>query len=185
MADLKPAPDLAAFAPILARGLYAAGRPEAAGAWLSLAKSDPASAKAAAALWPLARLARPGTQASPPELLASWLAATDGNERRTSLALELLQAVGEPIPAAALLPMTTGAAAAPGPKPALKAMLRNAAEGVHLGETVLLVLTGLGETGLDSIDADALNRVVVALRMVGLDREARDLAAEAVLANGM
>ena len=61
----------------------------------------------------------------------------------------------------------------------------SAGDGLRLGETVLLTLVILGETGLDKIDADTLNRVVVALRLVGLDREARELAIEAALANGV
>ncbi|MBI3445992.1 MAG: antifreeze protein [Magnetospirillum sp.] len=185
VAEIRPAPELAAFAPILARGLYAAGRPETALAWTSLAKADPASAKAAAALWPLARLARPGSDHSPPEFLASWLAAAEGSERRAVMGLEVLQAVGESVPAADWLPLAMGTAGTPGPRPALKAMLRNAAEGVRLGEAVLLSLLALAEVGLDSADPDTVNRVMVALRMVGLDREARDLGTEAALANGL
>ena len=47
------------------------------------------------------------------------------------------------------------------------------------------VVVALGETGLDKADPDTLNRVVVFLRMVGLEREARGLAMEAALANGV
>jgi hypothetical protein len=43
----------------------------------------------------------------------------------------------------------------------------------------------LGETALDKADPDTLNRVVVFLRQVGLEREARDLAVEVALANGV
>ncbi len=191
IAEIRPAADLAAFAPPLARALYAAGRPEAAGNWLALAKSDPVTAKAAADAWPLARLGRLGNaEASPAEAFAAWRTArelpADQAERRAAVVLDLLQAVGDKVPAAEWLAMPSGPArpAAVSAGPALKAMLRAAAESLRVGETVLLALVALGETGLDKADADTLNRVVTFLRVVGLDREARELAVEAALANG-
>ena len=192
MAELKPTPDLAPFAPILARAFHAAGRPETANAWMALAKSNPATAKSADDLWLLARLGRNGAgDAAPAEAYATWLGArelpADQAERRAGMALEMLQAVGEKVPDVQWLAVPQGPAApaATGPKPALKAMLRSAAEGLRVGETLLLALVALGETGLDKADPDTLNRVVVFLRMVGLDREARELAVEAALANGV
>lgn len=182
--ELKPAPEMAAAAPALARALYAAGRPEAAGNWLALAKSDPAAAKAAAGLWPLARIARVGLDSSPPESFAGWLEAAGANERRVVTTLAMLQAVGETVPASAWLPHVGGTAAGTGPKPALKAMLRTAAEGAKRAETALLAAAALGEGGLDAVDPDLLNRVVVFLRQAGFEKDARDLAIEAVLASG-
>ncbi|MDO8607757.1 MAG: antifreeze protein [Phaeospirillum sp.] len=191
MAELKAAPELAPFSPMLARALHAAGRPETANAWMALAKSNPATARAADDLWPLTRLSRGGAgESASPETYAAWLSArelpADQAERRAVMALELLQAVGEKVPNAQWLatpPSST--AAAPGPKPALKAMLRNAAEGSRTGETLLLALVALGETGLDKADPDTLNRIVTYLRLIGLEREARELAVEAALANGV
>jgi hypothetical protein len=192
MAELKAAPELAPFAPMLARAFHAAGRPEAANAWMALAKSDPATAKAADDLWPLTRLSRGGAgEPGSPETYAAWLSArelpADQAERRAVLALEMLQAVGEKVPTAEWLAVPQGPSpvATPGPKPALKAMLRTAAEGLRTGETVLLALVILGETGMDKADPDTLNRVVAFLRMIGLEREARELAVEAALANGV
>lgn len=185
IAELKPAPDLVTTSPMLARALYAAGRPEAAGHWLTLAKSDPAAAKLAAGLWPLARLARVGLDPSPADAFAAWFETTQLNERRAVVTMAVLQAVGESIPASAWLAHATGGTAtASGAKPALKALLRGAAEGARRAETVLLVAATLGAAGLDSVDPDTLNRVVVFLRQAGFEREARDLAIEAVLANG-
>lgn len=192
IADLRSNPDLAPFSPVLARALYAAGRPETAGTWVALAKSDPLTAKAGEDLWVLARLNRMGdTAATPVETYNAWLSARDMTaeqaERRALVAFDLLQAVGEKVPNAEWLAVPHGAhpVLASGARPALKAMLRSAAEGVRLGETVLLALAVLGEAGLDKADPDTLNRVVAFLRMVGLDREARDLAVEAALANGV
>ena len=83
------------------------------------------------------------------------------------------------------LAVPPGSAAAVAPKPAIKAMLRSAAESLHQGEAILLALVALGETSLDKADPDTLNRVVVFLRMIGLEHEARDLAVEVALANGV
>lgn len=184
IAELKPAPDLVTASPMLARALYAAGRPEAAGHWLTLAKTDPAAAKLAAGLWPLARLGRVGLDTSPADSFAGWLESSRLNERRTVVTLAMLQAVGEVVPASAWLTHATGTATTPGPKPAVKALLRAAGEGTRRAETVLLSAVALGEAGLDSVDADTLNRVVVFLRQAGFERDARDLTIEAVLANG-
>lgn len=184
IAELKPAPDLAAAAPMLARALYAVGRPEAAGHWLALAKTDPAAAKLAAGLWPLARIARVGLDPSPADSFGVWLDGAQMNERRTVVTLSMLQAVGESIPASAWVAHAAGSVSGPSPKPALKALLRAAAEGARRGEMVLLSVAALGEGGLESADPDTLNRVVVFLRQAGFEREARELAIEAVLANG-
>lgn len=192
IADLKPAPELAPVAGILARALHAAGRPETAAPWVALAKADPAHAKSADALWPLSRLHRPALsgEAGSSTQYAAWRAARelppDQAERRALVALDLLQAVGEKVPQTEWLSLSPVPAATPAqPRPAVKAMLRAAAEGLRLGETVLLSLVALGETGLDKADPDSLNRVIAALRLVGLEKEARELAVEAALANGI
>ena len=91
IAELRPAPELVASAPMLARALYAVGRPEAAGNWLSLAKSDPAAAKLAAELWPLARIARVGLDPSPADAFAAWAESAQSNERRAVITMSMLQ----------------------------------------------------------------------------------------------
>jgi hypothetical protein len=192
MVEIKPAAELAGFAPVAARALYAAGRADMAANWLAVAAANADTAKDAAALWPLARLSTGrDDKPTPPSVIEAWRTAKDlppdQAERRAAVGLALVSAVGEPVPAAQWLSLLDGPllAVAPGPRPALKAMLRSATEGLHVGETVLLSLAALGETGLDKADPDTLNRVVVALRQVGLDHEARDLAVEAALANGI
>jgi hypothetical protein len=192
IAAVMPAPDLAGFAPLAARALYAAGKPDAAAHWLDIAKANPDTAKAAADLWPLARLYDPvEDRQTPPAVIAGWRAARElpagQAERRAAVAFALVSAVGENIPASEWLSLLDGplSAVAPSPRPALKAMLRSAVEGLHLGETVLLTLVALGDTGLDRVDPDTLNRAIAALRQVGLEREARELAVEAALVNGV
>jgi hypothetical protein len=187
IADLAPTPDLASSAPPLARALIAAGRAETAGGWLAIAKSDPEAAKAAKPVALLARLARPSSDPAPIELPPADGLAADAASRRAEVLLSLLSGVGEKVPPALWLASLRDPAVAPAlvPRPALRAMARAAAEDVRTGETVLLTLVGLGDSGLDRADPEMLNRAVTHLRMVGLEREARALAVEAALANGL
>ena len=63
--------------------------------------------------------------------------------------------------------------------------LRVAAEDLRLGETVMLALASLGDPGPAHADPTELFRVVGALRLIGLDADARALAVEAAIANGV
>ena len=69
--------------------------------------------------------------------------------------------------------------------PALWHSLRAAAADKRLGETVLLVLVALGQRDLAQASPLTLSAVIVALRQVGLDAEARALAVEAAIAAGV
>jgi hypothetical protein len=183
----------AGFAPLAARALYAAGQPEAALRWLTAARANSETAKEAAALWPLARF-NDTNEDKPPAAaeIAAWREGrtppADQAERRGALGLGLLAALGDHVPAAEwllTLPSTVAGPGGPQPRPALKAMLRLATEGLQLGETVLLTLVALGDGGLDKADPDTILRAVSGLRLLGLDKEARALAVEAALANGV
>ena len=55
----------------------------------------------------------------------------------------------------------------------------------RLGETVLLSLLALGESGPGDADPVVLSRVLSSLRNIGLEAEARALAVEAALAAGL
>jgi hypothetical protein len=63
--------------------------------------------------------------------------------------------------------------------------LERASEMRRLGETVLLGLLVLGESGTAESHPLALNAVLRALREVGLERDARALAIEAAIAKGV
>lgn len=187
IADLAPTPDLAVSAPPLARALIAAGRNDLAGGWLAVARTDPEAAKAAKPVALLARLAGASADPAPIELPPADGLAADAASRRAEVLLSLLSGVGEKVPPALWLASLRDPAIAPAlvPRPALRVMARAAAEDVRIGETVLLTLVGLGDGGLDRADPEMLNRAVTHLRMVGLEREARALAVEAALANGL
>jgi hypothetical protein len=185
IADLEALPELNQAAAILARALYAAGRTETADKWLALARTDPATAKVAAGLWPLARISRVGLDPSPADSFAAWLAAAQGNERRIVVTMSMLQAIGEPVPASAWLAHASGDnSAAAAARPALMALLRAAAEGGRKAEVVMLSAAIIGEGNLANADPDTIGRLVTFLRQAGFEREARDLAIETVLANG-
>ena len=69
----------------------------------------------------------------------------------------------------------------PGPRQ----RLQQAALAGRAGETVLLILREFGGRDLASLDVPALALAVGALNRVGYAREARALAIEALVANGI
>lgn len=203
IAALKPTPELASFAIVAARALYATQRSEAATAWVSLARGgDPSVAGAAAGLWPLARLAAADVpQTVPAGTLAAWRKARGDlppaiAQRRLLICYGLLNALGDKIPADDWLALYDAPMPAPGPAaapPAGNAALRGAlwqglrvaTEDLRLGETVMFALATLGDAGLGQADPIDLYRVVAALHLIGLDADARALAVEAAIANGL
>lgn len=185
----RPEPALLTVAPAFARAHLALGHAEAT-QWLDLARTDPAAAKAVARLWPLAavRAAAPGEAISVAGL-AAWRDTLAGlppevTARRAAVVLGALAALGAKIPEAAWLDVLD-MPASNGPNPALFALLQNAALEGRLGTTVLAALAGLGEQGLDKADSIALSEAISGLAVVGLGDDARKLAVEAMLANGV
>lgn len=187
--QIRPEPSQITVATSLARAELALGRADAA-QWLALAKSDPASAKAVDRLWPLVTV----SQATPGESLnvsglTAWRATLAGlppeaAARRAAVVLGALSALGAKIPDDAWL----DGLAAPisgSPDPALFAMLQGAALEARLGTTLLAGLAGLGDLGLDTVNPIALSELISALTVVGLGDDARRLAIEAMLANGV
>jgi hypothetical protein len=55
----------------------------------------------------------------------------------------------------------------------------------RLGETVLLATVGVGDAGDKGLSLADAARVIVALRRVGLEAEARRLAVETAMAAGL
>ncbi len=192
--EVPASPDLAWFAATAGRALYAAGQFEAASSWFAVGRQEamlnPQAATAVAALWPYSRLA--GDVALTTDgSLAAWSAmlGTVGDvaqARRQALLRASFQALGEQDS----LPWNTIAAAAdvparPLPAAALLYALQEASESQRIGETVLLTLVVLGTAGPADSHVLALSATIAALRRVGLEQEARALAIEAALANGV
>jgi hypothetical protein len=73
----------------------------------------------------------------------------------------------------------------PMPPPWVWFGLRGAAERKLRGEALLFILLSLGEGDLAGLSPVVLHHVIVSLRLVGLDREARALALEAAVAKGI
>lgn len=202
IAAIRPAPELASFAIVAARALYAAQKADAAAPWVALARGgDPSVAGAAAGLWPLGRIASAGApQTIPSGVLAAWRKARGELPPATALRRQLicyglLSALGDKIPAdewQTLYDDPPPAAAGQPQQPpggALRSLLwqglRVATDELRQGETVMFSLATLGDTGLNQADPTDLYRVVWALHLIGLDADARALALEAALANGL
>lgn len=204
IAALQPAADLTWFAPAAVRALLAAGRAEDALPWIAALDQMRGGAAAAdqALLAPIVRVAlapSAGTATPVARMLADWRAlrvaeaedhGADGPllDRRHTLLLGLLQAMGEPIAAGAWQPVLLDAIvdAAPAmPDAAILRALDGAAAEGRVGEVVALALIAIGPDGPDAVHPEALFRAVAALKAVGLERDARALALEALAAAGV
>jgi hypothetical protein len=200
IAGLQPTADIALYVPALARALMAARQLDVARNWIGWlradAAADKAKADAAAGLAVLAHLAKlddaPLTSAvldacsraapnPPPGAPASWAA------RRVSLGLALLGAVGDALPPDALLMQIdhSGLTAAQVPAPGLAFGLDAAVQGKRLGEVVLFIDLVAGDGSFTQLDVATIARLVTALRSAGFEDDARALALEAALANGV
>ena len=71
------------------------------------------------------------------------------------------------------------------PQPAIWRALENAASGLRVGETVLLSLLAIGQAGPVQANPTVLRRVLISLRKIGMEKEARALALEAAIASGL
>jgi hypothetical protein len=194
LAEITPTPDLSWFAPEAARHLYAGGRLREAGAWVVLAEqSQRTNPDLAAALAPLRSLndlagnaapSAPGVEQQTP---MPKLPPDDPRAARLRALFGALQQTQDTAPAE---PQVTPAADTPTPAMPQQNVnlwvdLGGAAAKGKVGETVLLSLVGLNATGLADAEPEWLAQAVTSLRRVGLEEEARRLAVEAAIANGL
>ena len=201
LATIEPAAGLIWFAADAARTLFGTGMTIEAMAWYRLAESDSKAneeaRRVADALWPLALIADDQNElAWRPDGLAAWQAATkrsggDGAaaRRRALMVYSVLQALGKPVGPGEWTKLLGAASAtdpdiAPAPDAALWHALGQASEQRQLGLTVLLTLLALGESGAGAAHPLTVSKAIVALESVGLGREARGLALEAVSGTG-
>jgi hypothetical protein len=194
LADIAPAPELSGLAPDAARHLYGGGKLREAGAWVALLQqsqqTNPDAAAALPQLQSLNALAGNGAVTAPgaePQLILPKLPPDDPRTARLRALFNALQQAQETSPAE---PQVTLAADTPAPAMPQQNVnlwldLGRAAEKGRIGETVLLSLVGLDATGLADAEPEWLARAVTSLRRVGLDDEARRLAVEAAIANGL
>jgi hypothetical protein len=194
IAEIAPSPQMAWFVETAGRALYGARRLERANDWLALGREEsiinPRASAAVVALWPYARLAGGETLAAEGGLEA-WSAMREaaGSEvpsGATGLLRASFQALGE----FDSLNWNDIAAQSdpfgkPMPSAAFLYALEDASEARRIGETVLLSLIVLGEAGPVGAHSVALGTVISSLGRIGLEREARALAIEAALGNGI
>ena len=201
LGNLIPTQDLAWFAPGAVRAAIAAGDADTAGRWLAVLRSGAVLNEDAALerdrLMPLLRLAGLSNEASIDErALRRWAedaaSAADGGSgeqpaRRASLLFNILEALGDEVPAELWAGLLAGPPRAPVlmPRAAIWRTLGDAAENGRIGETVLLALLTLGEAGPAEADPIVLGRVVSSLRRAGLEADARAIALEAAVAAGI
>ncbi len=191
--ELPPDGGLAGMAPSVARALLAADLLVPAGRWFSVltaaARQDPRLQGAAATLAPLLALAGIGGSDAVPRLDASAVDARmptdpdDGVPAERMLAL--LEGVGAPIEAEAwgrLLPAHAERQAS-APASALWRGLERAAADRRVGDTVLYALTML-EGRPQAVHPEVLVACLRALRQVGLDQDARAIAAATAVIDG-
>ena len=189
---LRPGVELAWFAPEAARALFLLDQPERALAWAAAARRfarKPEEKRASALLWSLVALSEGSATGWGHGLWLSALAEVNAAEAgmKAGLAYSLFEAMGERIPEDRWSALLQGGARADvlAPDPAYMRVFREAATAGRRGETVLLALLVLGGGALDESGPALLSEVVIGLRWVGLEKEARRLAIEAALAAGL
>jgi len=193
--EMTPSPDLVWFSGAAARALIAAGDITKGREWLDLARSMARTSieagQMADGLWPIDRLlteSEPGRL--PPQALPAWreTVAQDKRAEVQGILLNILAAAGEPIAAADWLAVMDD----PAPDvimtvtpPRIVNGLKLARDGKRPGEAVVFALLALGEDGLSTVEPAAAQDVISSLMAVGRAHDARALAVEALLVQGL
>jgi len=196
IASLQPSNDVALYAPVLARALLAAHQFDAARGWLGWIHAQAAADKSVigidAGLAVLARIAQLSDAPLSADQFKAWRDAAAGlapdkAARRGDLAIALLAALGDAIPTEVWLAQLGSGAptAAQAPSPTLALGLDAAVTAKRTGEIVLDACALVGDGTLMQIDVAALARLVGALQAAGFKDDARALALDAALANGV
>jgi len=187
--------DLAWFAPEAIRAYLISGRTIDAAPWFAVlqdvAGRDPKMSNAQVSLMPVAWLAGfEGAATWTTAQLPDWWKAikdSDGARDKAATLAAILQALGEPVPDAVWADLIAGTShtAMMAPYPSYWFLLDSAARANRVGETVLLSLVSLGDGGPARADPIVLNYMLNALGTIGLVREVRAMALEAVVAAGL
>jgi len=190
--ELQPGSAPAAAASLAVRALLPEGRLEASAAWLAALRSaaavDAEARQAYAEIWPLARLA--GLEGEGQLDLERWRAQRSEErdpqqlDRQAALLRSLLEAL-DGAPVAGLPPLLSRVGGSGPPSPAALFGLRSAAAEGRRGETVLYALLLLGEGSAAEAHPQSLVEAVAALAAVGLGPEARAIAVETLLLQGL
>jgi len=195
---LPDIPELLNNAADVAKALLVAGDFEGAMGWYNLVRREASNANVDATarlleLWPYMQIAdTTGKIPFSNEILDLWWQAQLVNTRaerasKGALLFAVFEALGNQVPQRYWTSLYEGAERADESMPALPAWRGTllAARGGRLGETVLLSLVLLGEQGPGPANPAVLSNVIEALRLVGLEKEARALAIEALAEAGL
>ncbi len=196
IAAMQPTSDINLFVPALTRALLAARQLDAARNWAgwirSGAATDKSLADAAAGMAVVAHIAKLDDTPLTAEAIEAWrkapgTLAADRAARRAALGPALLAALGEPVPPEVALAQLEGAPqpAAQAPNPILMLNLDAAAAAKRKGETLLLAYLAAGDGSWTQLDVATIVHLVATLKASGFEDEARALALEAAIANGV
>jgi hypothetical protein len=182
--EVPAAADVSAVGGDFARALYAQDHAKEAAQWL-----DVAGPSGSAGLLPLAHLAigsaAPDWGDTPLADLTGGGTKKDPNQglKRAAALVQLLAAEGNPAPASLVVPLVDARVGGPGTVGA-GLMIDSEASARHLGGTILAILAALGDDGAGA-PSQTVAQAVTALRAIGLADEARHLAIDAALADGL
>ena len=186
LVNFEPTPTLISRSGELVPALLALGAAESAVVWLEAAQAESefnsAALEAGVKAAPYIALLDPAFDDD--ARLTRWaaLAEGDGAQRAAVLAVAF-QGLGRRVPPALA---TAAAPAMPAlPDPGAPSEVTAAAAGGQVGETLLGVLMLPPSEGPGGWDVSTVAAAVAALRRVGLEQEARDLALEAATARGL
>ena len=189
--DLAVGPASPSFALEAAIALHVAGYHQKAAGWIGQLTQTGADAKSTAArAWLVQRLNGAATAADA-DALAAWYAAAKARDAAIGDAqlvrmLALLDGLGGSADRLwATLLGSSALATLPPTDPVLWYSLDAAAVDRRPGEAILLTLIALGEPVAGQANPLAIGRGLSALKRVGRGAEARDLAYEIALANGL
>lgn len=193
--EIPPSPELVWFSGAAARALIAGGDLAKGREWLALARSMARTSieagQIADGLWPIDRLLTEGAPSRlPPQALQAWreTVAQDRRSEYQGVLLNILTAVGEPITASDWLsamdnsPPEVTMLVTP---PRIINGLNLAQREKRVGETAVFALLALGDEGPSSVEPAAIQDVIHGLMAVGREHDARALAVEALLVEGL
>ena len=200
---INPTQDFVWFSKEAIRALLAAGDLKSASQWFDMLKNaallDENAARTLSKIQPLARLAGAIDDTEwNASLLTKWWQVSNAEQEENPVAPEMIRAqaallynlldsFGDAVGDSEWGPLLDGPPQSTVlmPQPALWRSLDIATQNLRVGETILLSLLVLGESGPAQANPTVLHKVIKSLRTVGLEREARALAVEAAVASGL
>jgi len=194
LAEFQPSPELIWFAGPAARGLLAAGQSDKAKAWIDLAnqmaRGSIEAANVANSLWAIEHIMSSNGARLTPQALRAWQASIPPAQAATLREglLNLLTSLGDTVTADQWLsivgaPVT--AATAPNTPPYVWHGLSLATRQDRVGDVGALSLIALSEAGPHRVAPLTLGKVIESLMVAGREADARALATEAALVQGL